>query len=208
MKRSRFTITLSRFFGCFIAILMKQKPHMQLHQYSVFENFSSKLRFWHMAEIWPIDGGMKKEVCFCQMKMLFVLSLQTIIAQHAVNISVVLWNSSMYNIICWFAGLFVPANLRRSVRCSKYYFSFIISCKILCKNSFKLFFFYFLIIKIKSFKCPKSIRNYEKNNAWNIRCLVAETNKPVNQRIIIEIDQFMLIIKFSKEFQIETGLKY
>ena len=39
-------------------------------------------------------------------------------------------------------------------------------------------------------------------------CLVAETNKPVNQRIIIEIDEFMLIIKFSKEFQIETGLKY
>ena len=23
--------------------------------------------------------------------------------------------------------------------------------------------------KIKSFECPKSIRNYKKNNAWNIR---------------------------------------
>ena len=27
-------------------------------------------------------------------------------------------------------------------------------------------------MKIKSFECPKSIRNYENNNAWNIRHLI------------------------------------
>ena len=31
-----------------------------------------------------------------------------------------------------------------------------------------LFFYNFTEIKIKSFECPKSIRNYKKNNAWNI----------------------------------------
>ena len=30
-------------------------------------------------------------------------------------------------------------------------------------------------MKIKSFECPKSIRNYENNNAWNIRHLVHES---------------------------------
>ena len=30
-------------------------------------------------------------------------------------------------------------------------------------------------MKVKSFECPKSIRNNEKNNTWNIRCLVDET---------------------------------
>ena len=44
-------------------------------------------------------------------------------------------------------------------------FFFIKSCKILCKNPFNLFFLFFYKItkmKIKSFECPKSIRNYEK----------------------------------------------
>ena len=35
---------------------------------------------------------------------------------------------------------------------------------------------FFMKMKIKSFECPKSIRNYEKkNNAWNIRRLVDES---------------------------------
>ena len=38
------------------------------------------------------------------------------------------------------------------------------------------FISYFLIKRIKNFECPKSIRNYEKNNAWkNIRPLVDES---------------------------------
>ena len=61
------------------------------------------------------------------------------------------------------------------VWCSKYYFFFfIISCKILSKNRFNYFFYSykFTKIKVKSFECPKFIRNYKKNNAWNIRHLV------------------------------------
>ena len=42
---------------------------------------------------------------------------------------------------------------------------FIISNKILCKNIFNLFILFFYNstkIEIKSFECPKSVRNYEK----------------------------------------------
>jgi hypothetical protein len=77
-------------------------------------------------------------------------------------------------LVCW-----VPRTNTHppSVWCSKYYFFFTISCKILCKTDFNLFFY----DKIKSFECPKSIRNYEKNNAWNIRRLVDESFLPGNQ---------------------------
>ena len=37
-------------------------------------------------------------------------------------------------------------------------------------------------MKIKSFECPKSIRNYEKNNAWNIRRLVHDLFNPLSKR--------------------------
>ena len=37
-------------------------------------------------------------------------------------------------------------------------------------------------MKIKSFECLKSIRNYKKNNAWNIRRLVDGSFGPANQR--------------------------
>ena len=40
-------------------------------------------------------------------------------------------------------------------------------------------------MKIKSFECHKSIRNYKKNNAWNIRCLVDESFVPVNQQTCV-----------------------
>ena len=46
-----------------------------------------------------------------------------------------------------------------------------------------LLFYDFTKIKIKSFECLKSIRNYEKNNnAWNIRRLVDESFVPMTQR--------------------------
>jgi hypothetical protein len=45
-----------------------------------------------------------------------------------------------------------------------------------------LFFYNFTKIKRKSFECPKSRRNYEKNNAWNIRLLVDESFVPATQR--------------------------
>ena len=64
------------------------------------------------------------------------------------------------------------------------FFFFIISCKILCKKGFNLFFLFFYKftkIEINSFECPKSLRNYEKNNAWNIRRLVNELFVPSTQ---------------------------
>ena len=64
-------------------------------------------------------------------------------------------------------------------------FFFIISCKILCKNCFNLFsyvFYNFTKMNIKSFECPKAIRNYEKNNAWNIKRLVGDSFVQMNQQ--------------------------
>ena len=46
----------------------------------------------------------------------------------------------------------------------------------------KLFFYKFIKIKINSFECPNSIKNYEKNNAWSIRRLINESFVPANYR--------------------------
>ena len=57
-----------------------------------------------------------------------------------------------------------------------------ISCRILCKNRFNLFFLFFCR-KIKSFECPKSIRNYQKkilgtSDAWSTSPLSHRPSKP------------------------------
>ena len=53
-------------------------------------------------------------------------------------------NPSIYNIICWVAWRMGQTNRRPGVWCSKYYLCFMISCKILCKNPFNLFPYFFL----------------------------------------------------------------
>ena len=86
---------------------------------------------------------------------------------------------------CWVTGM---NDSWPSVWCSKYYFFFIISCKILCKNPFKLFIFIFYKItklKIRSFECPKSIRNYEKKKTWNVNHLVDDSFVPSAQQTSI-----------------------
>ena len=86
------------------------------------------------------------------------------------NVSEVFKNPTIYNRIHWFAG-----TNDFSTKCLMFHagiiFFFIISCKN-CFNLFHYFFYKFIKIKIKNFECPKSIRNYKKNNAWNIRSLV------------------------------------
>ena len=95
------------------------------------------------------------------------------------------WNPSIYNIIRWVAWTMGQTNRRQSVWCSKYYFFFMISCKILCKNPFNFFsYFFFKIkkIKIKSFDCPKSIKSIKRNNTWNIRLLVDNSFVPSSKQ--------------------------
>ena len=61
-----------------------------------------------------------------------------------------------------------------------------ISCRILCKNTFNLFVYFFLKnteIKVKSFECHKS----KKNNTWNIRRLVDDSFVQSAQRPSVEI---------------------
>ena len=103
---------------------------------------------------------------------------------------------TIYNIIHWLGGSLGQMTHRPSVWCSKYYFFFHNFLQNSLQKSFQfifLFFYNFTKIKIKSFECPKSIRNYEKNNAWNIRRLVDESfvpATPVIQRIILKIVEF------------------
>ena len=71
-------------------------------------------------------------------------------------------NLTIYNIICWFAGTNDSSTKRLMFQVL---FFFTISCKILCKNGFNLFSYFFynsIKIEIKSFECLMSIRNYEK----------------------------------------------
>ena len=60
-----------------------------------------------------------------------------------------------------------------------------IACKILCKNpfnSFSYFFYKITKIKIKSFECPKSIKSIKKDNTWNIRLLVDDLFVPSSKQ--------------------------
>ena len=76
-------------------------------------------------------------------------------------------------------------NRQANVWYSKYFFFSMISCKILCKNPFNLFFHFFYIItkiKIKSFECTKSIKSIKIDNTWNIRLLVNDSFVPSSKQ--------------------------
>ena len=64
---------------------------------------------------------------------------------------------------------------------------------------FLIFLYKFTQIKIKIFECPKSIRNYKKDNAWNIRGLVNESFVQVNQRTSI---LYCRLLDFRLVFQV------
>ena len=65
-------------------------------------------------------------------------------------------------------------------------FFFMISCKILCKNPFNLFSYFFYKItkiKIKSFECPKSIKSIKKiilgtSDSWSTIRLYHRPSQP------------------------------
>jgi hypothetical protein len=81
-------------------------------------------------------------------------------------------NPSVYNIIHWLAGPMGQTTCRPNIWCSKHYFFF--------HNTHSIYFFIFFIklqMKIKSFECPKSISNYERNTR-NVRRLVKEIFVP------------------------------
>ena len=92
-------------------------------------------------------------------------------------------NNLQYNMLVrWFAGTNDLSTKRLMFQVLSFFHNFL-------QNSLqKLFQFIFLWIyeftkiRIKSFECPKSIRNYKKNNAWNIRRLVDKSLVLANQR--------------------------
>ena len=78
------------------------------------------------------------------------------------------------------AGSLVQMTCRRSVSSNIFFHSFLQNP---LQESFQFFFSYkFTKMKIKSFECPKSTWNYNRNNAWNIRFLVDKSLVLVNQR--------------------------
>ena len=95
-------------------------------------------------------------------------------------------NPSIYNICNTLGCLDDGTNESSSKRLIFQIFFFsMISCKILCKNPFNLFFHFFYIItkiKIKSFECTKSIKSIKIDNTWNIRLLVNDSFVPSSKQ--------------------------
>ena len=98
-------------------------------------------------------------------------------------------NKLQYNTLAWWLDETNDSTNKRLMFQALIHFS-LISCKILCKNSFNLFshFFYnFLNLKIKSFECHKSISNYiykrimlGTSNTWLISSSPQQATEPPN----------------------------
>ena len=81
-------------------------------------------------------------------------------------------NPTIYNIIRWLSGSLGQTTKRLM-------FQVLFSFHNFLKNSLQK------SLKIKSFEQLKTIRSYEKNNAWNIRRLVDELFVPVKLHLIL-----------------------
>ena len=131
----------------------------------------------------PFDGkkGQKKMQMFFSIWYLLVL---TLLRERFDLFSCVLGrletkslykNLSIYNIIRWFAGPMGQTTRWPSVWCSKYYFFFHKILQNSLQKHFQFIFWKITKMKIKSFECPNSIRN------WNFRHLVNESFVPSAQ---------------------------
>ena len=100
------------------------------------------------------------------------------------------WNPSIYNIICWVAWMMGQTNRQPSVWCSKYHFFSWFLAKFFAKilSIYFLIFYKITKIKIKNFECPRSIRNYEKKNTWNVKRLVDDSFVPLAQQTSYILD--------------------
>ena len=95
------------------------------------------------------------------------------------------FNATIFNIIRW-VGCTKDSLTKRLM--FQVLFFFTISCKNSLQTSFQFIFLSFnnfTKMKIKSFKYSKSMRNYEKNYALNIRSLVDELFVTSTQRASI-----------------------
>ena len=109
------------------------------------------------------------------------------------------------------AGTMGQMNRRPSVWCSKYYIFFMISCRILCKNTFNLFVYFFkknTKIKIKSFECSKSIKSLKEiilgtSDAWST---IRLSNRPSDPAwIYLRLTDFKSLFKI-KKFQFQETI--
>ena len=86
----------------------------------------------------------------------------------------------------WQSSIWVDGTITSSTKCLMFqvlsFFNNFLQTSL--QKSFQFFFYNFKKIKIKSFECPKSIRNYKKNDAWNITLgpQVICPSEPANQR--------------------------
>ena len=98
-------------------------------------------------------------------------SLEKILSVGSSNQNI---NLSIYNIICWVAWQWDRRIIDQASDVKSIIF-FMISCKILCKNPFIFSFLFFYKNKELS---ALSLKNYKKNNTWNVRLLVKDLFVP------------------------------
>ena len=91
-------------------------------------------------------------------------------------------NPSIYNIIRWISWTMGQTNRLLSVWRSNHYFFFHDFLQNSLQKSFQFIFLFFSKITKIKIECPKSIRNYEKKNTWNVRHLVNELFVPLAQQ--------------------------
>ena len=138
--------------------------------------------------------------------MSFVLPLKALSRKddfffHLAETSKEIWESSSQNdmksinlqynstLVCWFTG---TNDLLTKRLMFQVLFFFIKSCKIVCKNPFHLFLYFkkkITKLKIKSFECPKSIRNHKKimlgtSDAWSTSRLSHRPSEPAYYTLI------------------------
>ena len=137
--------------------------------------------FQHTVPQGLVKASKKLQILqFCNFEYQMFFSITRIISSHSRN-------PTIYNIIHWFAGSLGQMTRRPSVWCSKYIFFHDFLQNSLQKwfQCIFSFLYEFTKIKTKSFECPKSIRNCEKNNTWNIGRLVNESFVPATQQTTI-----------------------
>ena len=129
---------------------------MQVHMYTCISNTYNFIQQYVCMALTKLEMNTTA-VTFLGSKWMHISSLNLYAAMHVYKSVNLKYNT----LVCWADG--TNDSLTKRLMFQVLFF-FTKSCKILCKNYFKLFLvFLHKFKKIKSFDCPKSIRNYEKN---------------------------------------------
>jgi hypothetical protein len=87
---------------------------------------------------------------------------------------------------------------------------FIKSCKVLCKNPFNLCSYKITKMKIKSFECPKSMKNNGTSDTWSASPLSHRPSEPVYHIVDCRINTSFVRIFYPHSFhpRLNIGSNY